>query len=42
MIDKIWEKYDEDGSGELDYQETKKYIADVVGNVSDKVFKTIF
>lgn len=42
MIDKIWEKYDADQSGELDFQETKCYIKDLLGKIPDDVFKQIF
>jgi hypothetical protein len=30
MIDKIWDTYDEDGSGDLDRVETKKFVIDTL------------
>ena len=35
MISQIWEKYDLDGNGELDYRETKMYVKDVIGYIPD-------
>ena len=34
-IDKIWLKYDDDNSGELDINEAKNYVNDVIGDVLD-------
>jgi len=32
VIDQIFEKYDEDGNGSLDKEETKKFVIDILGN----------
>lgn len=31
-VDKIWSKYDEDESGELDFEETFQFIKDLFGD----------
>lgn len=33
----MWGKYDLDNSGSLDKEETKKFIKDTLGNVSDTI-----
>lgn len=30
MIDQIWDTYDEDGSGTLDKEETKRFVMDTL------------
>lgn len=42
MIDKIWEKYDTDKSGELDYKETKRYVKDIIGHIPEEVVLQVF
>ena len=43
MIEKIWQKYDDDGNGELDFYETKNYVKDILGGaIDDNVFSQIF
>ena len=48
MIDQIWDTYDEDGSGNLDKEETKKFVMDTLGqlgkadNFTDEDFEKIF
>ena len=37
VIDKIWQKYDTDMSGELDYKQTKRYVKDVIGHIPEEV-----
>merc|ERR1719401_2880709 len=50
VIDQIWDTYDVDKSGELDKEETKKFVQDTLGNLGsgdefsqeafDEVFQT--
>ena len=42
MINQIWEKYDTDGNGELDYKEIKQYVRDVIGDIPDEIFQHVF
>jgi hypothetical protein len=48
MIDQIWDTYDEDGSGDLDKEETKKFVLDTLeqlgaaDNFTDEDFNKIF
>ena len=48
LIDQIWEQYDADGSGELDKEETRKFVSDTLGNLggggefSDEAFDEVF
>ena len=42
LINQIWHKYDVDGNGELDYKETKTYVKDTIGDISDEIFQHIF
>ena len=48
MIEQIWEKYDEDHSGELDKIETRAFVLDSLGNLdaanefSDAAFEELF
>jgi hypothetical protein len=30
MIDGIWQEYDEDGSGDLDKEETRKFVDQII------------
>ena len=34
-VKEIWHEFDEDGSGELDYDETKKFIESTLSNLED-------
>ena len=34
-VDDIWRDYDEDGSGELDKEETRKFVFDTLKEMSD-------
>ena len=36
IIDQIWEKYDDDNSGELDKDETREFVQDIIGNMDDE------
>ena len=48
VVDEIWAKYDVDGSGDLDKDETKQFVEDtlcVLGSsdqFSDEVFEAIY
>ena len=48
VIDQIWDTYDDDKSGQLDKAETKKFVADTLGNLgsgdefSDTAFDEVF
>ena len=42
LINQIWLKYDTDNSGELDYKQTKKYVKQAIGNISDEIFIHVF
>jgi Ca2+-binding EF-hand superfamily protein len=48
VIDQIWSTYDVDNSGELDKEETKKFVQDTLGNLgsgdefSDEAFSEVF
>ena len=48
IIDIIWEKYDEDDSGQLDKAESKPFINEIFGDLSqdketaDELFENIF
>merc|ERR1712021_73326 len=48
VIDQIWETYDVDKSGELDKEETKKFVQDTLGNLgsgdefSSEAFDEVF
>ena len=48
VIDQIWDTYDVDRSGELDKDETKKFVKDTLGNLSggdefsDEAFDEVF
>jgi len=48
VIDQIWETYDVDKSGELDKEETKKFVQDTLGNLgsgdefSNEAFDEVF
>ena len=33
MVDKIWDVYDDDGNGVLDYDETRKFLIDYMKTV---------
>ena len=33
VINQYWHKYDEDGSGELDKDETKKFVQEAIGGM---------
>jgi hypothetical protein len=35
-VKEIWHEFDEDGSGELDYDETKKFIESTLSNLEDQ------
>merc|ERR1712100_743692 len=37
VIDQIWETYDVDKSGELDKEETKKFVQDTLGNLGSEM-----
>ena len=47
-IDKIWDDYDEDGSGDLDKEETKKFVIDTMKRLgvdegfTDEAFNEMF
>ena len=34
-VDEIWTKYDDDNSGALDKEETKKFVQDTLSDMSD-------
>ena len=49
VIDQIWDTYDQDNSGALDKEETKKFVKDTLGNLgggdgefSDDAFDEVF
>lgn len=42
MINSLWAQYDTDGSGELNYRESMRFIKDVVGGIPDEVFLHVF
>merc|ERR1712086_1080060 len=48
VIDQIWDTYDVDKSGELDKEETKKFVQDTLGNLgsgdefSQEAFDEVF
>ena len=35
VINQYWHKYDKDGSGELDKDETKKFVQEAIGGMGD-------
>ena len=39
IINQLWEKYDDDNSGELDYDEAKNFIKEVIGDIPEEMFK---
>lgn len=43
MIDAIWEKYDDDKSGALDFEETLCFVRDIIDqNITAEAFKDVF
>ena len=36
VIDQIWDEYDADGSGDLDKEETRRFVAEVAGEEFDE------
>ena len=34
-VDEIWSKYDDDGNGYLDKEETKKFVQDTLSDMAD-------
>lgn len=46
MIDNIWHKYDDDGNGYLDKDETRNFIIDSIGlenlEYADEVFEKVY
>lgn len=48
LIDQIWDQYDEDASGELDKEETRKFVTDMMGNMdgsgdfTEEAFEELF
>ena len=42
MINKLWEKYDDDNSGELDFSEIKCYVKDVYGKIPNDIVQRVF
>ena len=43
MVDTLWDKFDNDGSGSLDKFETKKFVTEVIGGAFDNAaFDEIF
>ena len=43
VVNEIWEKYDADGNGALDKEETRNFIGETLGMVnSDKGFNEVF
>lgn len=43
MIDAIWQKYDYDGNGTLDFQETLNFVRDIIDeNITAEAFQDVF
>ena len=36
VIDNIWDKYDEDGNGSLDLDETRVFVQDILKDLGDE------
>ena len=45
VVNKIWDQYDDDGNGVLDYQETQKFISDYMSSIGanvDEIDENVF
>ena len=42
LINKLWPKYNIDPSGELDYNKSKSFIKEAMGNVPNKIFELAY